>query len=232
MPRYPKTYRRYRKINRVSLFLTMGLSLLVTIYLFTFFSLKIHPTIVAVANARATNAAVRSINTVVNETMASSDITYNDLVDFKTDSSGQITALSSNIVEINKLKASLATKIQNTMSNMDSLVTKIPLGTLMGYDLLSGMGPRIQIKLIPVGYADIEVKNNFISSGINQTKHEVELLVTSTVSVLLPMKSTDVVVKTQIPIAQTIIVGTVPETYTNVSGAESTPEDIILNLAP
>ena len=205
--------------------------MLVIIYLFTFFSIKIRPTIVSVATARASNSAIRTINNVANATITELDITYEDLVLFKTNPQGQITAFSSNIVKINQIKAILATKIQSAMEKEVTLKTKIPLGTLMGYDVFSGLGPKIPITLMPVGYADIDVKSHFSAAGINQTKHEIELLITARTNVLLPMKNTEVEVATQIPLVQTIIVGTVPDTYTNVTD-EDPSEGALFNITP
>ena len=122
-------------------------------------------------------------------------------------------------------------EIEKKISNIDTMSTKIPLGNLLNQSFLSGLGPKIKIKMVPIGYATIDVKNEFTSAGINQTKHEIYLEISCALSVLLPVSSEGTLVKTQIPVAETIIVGNVPGTYTNVEGQEK-PDDAVLNLLP
>jgi len=189
------------------------------------------PIINEVASSRAKSVAVRVIANVVNDIMANSDIKYSDLVSFQKNGENNVAAVTSNVVEINRLKSTIAMEVEKKVSDIDLMTTKIPLGNLLNQSMFSGLGPKIKIKMVPVGYAGIDVKNEFTSAGINQTKHEIYLEISMTISVLLPISSKSTSVKTQIPIAETIIVGNVPGTYTNVSGQEN-PTDAALNLIP
>jgi sporulation protein YunB len=222
--------RRPRGRGKVNLYLIACAFLLMIIYFFTVFEMRIRPIIKSVAEARAKNVAVRAISDVVNNTMAECNLTYEDLIIFQKNDSQQVTAVTSNIVRINQLKAELTSKIESRMSETEALKTKVPLGTLLNQGLLAGTGPRIPIRLVPLGYAKIDIINEFSSAGINQTRHEIELNVTVSISVLLPGTSTSVEVQTQLPIAQTIIVGTVPDSYTNVEGAGGSQSDIVLEV--
>lgn len=216
--------------RRLNTYLISCVALLLLVYLFTVFEMRIRPIIKSVAESRARNVAVRAISDVVNETMAECNLTYEDLVIFQKNDSQQVTAVTSNIVRINQLKAELTSKIEGRLLETERLMTRVPVGTLLNQGLLAGTGPRIPIKLVPLGNANIEISNRFTSAGINQTRHEIQLDVTVTISVLLPVNSTSVDVKTQIPIAQTIIVGTVPDSYTHVTGAESGAPDLTLEV--
>ncbi len=189
------------------------------------------PIINEVASSRAKSVAVRVIANVVNDIMANSDIKYSDLVSFQKNGENNVAAVTSNVVEINRLKSTIAMEVEKKVSDIDLMTTKIPLGNLLNQSMFSGLGPKIKIKMVPVGYAGIDVKNEFTSAGINQTKHEIYLEISMTISVLLPISSKSTSVKTQIPIAETIIVGGVPGTYTNVTG-QSDPQDAVLNLLP
>ena len=199
--------------------------------LFILFELRVEPIIREIAVAKAKSVAVRTISDAVNETMKQYDIQYSDLVSFEKNGENNITAVKSNVVEINRLKAQLTGSIENKISDVSYMTAYVPLGNLLGQSLLMGMGPSVKIKMIPMGYASIDITNDFSSAGINQTKHEISLKVKCDISVLLPISSEIACIETQMPVAQTIIVGTVPDTYTHVTGQEN-PEDTVLNMVP
>lgn len=220
-----------RKNTKMYLYIVFAGILILSIALLSVFELRVRPIISEVATSRAKSIAVRVISNVVNDTMAKENIKYNDLVSFQKNGEQNITAVTSNVVAINKLKATLTMEIEKKISNIDTMSTKIPLGNLLNQSFLSGLGPKIKIKMVPIGYATIDVKNEFTSAGINQTKHEIYLEISCALSILLPVSSEGTLVKTQIPVAETIIVGNVPGTYTNVEGQEK-PDDAVLNLLP
>ena len=106
---------------------------------------------------------------------------------------------------------------------MTSSDLSIPLGTLTGSNLLAGRGPHIRVRTQSVGTATARFDNQFSSSGINQTRHRIILDVDVHVSILLPGLTTYTKVSNEISVAETVIVGGVPETYTYFS---TTPDEI------
>ena len=109
----------------------------------------------------------------------------------------------------------------------------IPIGTLTGSALLAGRGPRISVRMESVGSSSARFENRFDSAGINQTNHQIALEVDVSVSILLPGFTTATTVSTAVTVAETVIVGSVPETYTYFSTTPDTYEedlkDYILN---
>ncbi len=223
---------RYRRKNKALRNLIFILILLMIIYCIAFFEKNIRPVITSVAVANAQNTAVKAVNKVIDEAMSEYDITYSDLTSIQTDTNGRITAVSLNSVTINRLKADMSVRIQERMSKLTDIKVRVPLGTFTGNSLFSGAGPRVTVRLVPVGYSNTQIKSEFASAGINQTKHNITLEVTTRMSVLMPFASSSTEVTSQVAIAETIIVGTVPETYTSVQGASDKPEDIVLNMLP
>ncbi len=219
-------YRRHRW--GLPLFLIIVAALL--FYGISLFEHKVRPTIESVAESRAKSVATRAIADAVNDVMADTGTKYDDLIIFQKNADNNITAVTSNIIAINSLKSVLTTAIEKRISTLNDLTVKLPLGNFMGQSLLSGIGPKINIRMIPVGYTEIGVENRFSSGGINQTKHEIYLNVNCRVSVLLPIATKTASIVTQIPIAETVIVGIVPDSYTHVTGTEQNPEDNVLNL--
>jgi len=206
--------------------------ILVTLILFLcFFEIRVRPIISSLALSNVKNLSVRIISGVVNDTMEKQKIKYSDLINFEKNEKGEISATTLNAIEVNKLKAKLIADIEKEISSIDTITVKIPLGNLLNQSMLSGVGPRIRIKIIPVGNVLIDINNNIITAGINQTKHEVYFEVKCSVSVLFAIWSETATVDSKILIAETVIIGNVPETFTNVEG-QDTPEDAVLNLLP
>ena len=221
----------YGKGKKLKKYLYLLLCVSVIAFLFVAFESRVRPVINAVALSKAQNLAVSAISEVVNETMAKTPVTYSDLVVFQKNNTGNITAVMSNVVEINKLKSRLTSEIEARLNETEVMTRRIPMGTFLNQSILSGLGPQITVKMIPLGYTSIDIKNEFLAAGINQTRHEIYLEVSCSMSVLLPVTSQSAVITTQVPLAETIIVGTVPDTYTSITG-QNDPNDAALNVVP
>jgi len=184
------------------------------------------------AESKATRIATVVINETVNEKLAGDNIGYYDLYKIEKNKDGQISALVSNVIRMNQIKSEITTIIQEKISNIEVQQIGIPLGNLSNNYLLAGRGPKIPIKLIIVGIIEINFRNSFVSAGINQTKHEIVLDAKATITAILPAGRKTAEVVTTIPVAETIIVGNVPTTYTNIEGVPYIPQNNILNKTP
>lgn len=224
--------KRRRGRNSYSHLLIMCVLILLSIYIFTVFNMKVRPTVISIAEAKAKNIAIQAINEAVNEKISDSNIQYQDLVNLEKNNNGEITALQANIVKMNQIKSALSISIQQKVTEINTAQVNVPIGNVINSDMLAGWGPRIPVRLIPVSSVQLDFKNDFASAGINQTKHEILLQVQVSVGVLLPtiQKNTDVT--TTVPVAQTVIVGNVPQSYTNVDGTTGTTPNKVLNLLP
>ena len=121
--------------------------------------------------------------------------------------------ISSNAVRINYLSREIIENAQKKLEFLGSKGVNIPLGTFSGMPILVGHGPLVNIKLIPIGAINCNFSSKFISAGVNQTNHRIYLEVNSIVNIILPTASQNVNTKTQIMIAENIIIGKVPQTY-------------------
>lgn len=183
------------------------------------FEKEIRPTVITLAEARAKVIATTAINTAINEEIVSK-IKYEDLIILQKDEQQRITALQANIVKMNEIQAHTSLVIQKKLSNIQSDDLNIPFGNLYNSSILAGWGPKVKIKIQPVGTIQSKFITDFINAGINQTKHKVSLEVQSKISIVVPLISTNYEITTNIPIAETVIVGGVPQTYLDVSGTE------------
>jgi sporulation protein YunB len=68
----------------------------------------------------------------------------------------------------------------------------------------------------PIGYIETKYESIFESAGINQTRHKIYVQVYVKLKVIIPTKNDEIEVKGEIPIAETIIVGKIPNTSINL----------------
>ncbi|MDO4562690.1 MAG: sporulation protein YunB [Clostridia bacterium] len=204
----------------------------VLIYTALGFFTRLRPMMKSVSQSYATNLVRININKIVAQKMLTDGARYSDLANIQESADGRVMSLSANVVALNVLKSELEGEITKSIAQMDTLHASLPLGNLLGNDLFSGLGPRIPMKFTLLSNAVTSLSDEFISGGINQTLHIINLNVETRVTVLMPTLNSVVKVTTDIPIAQTLIVGEVPTTYTSVTGTTETAPDTVLNMMP
>ena len=214
-------YLRFTGRQRVLIWLTVIFTLLLALTVAVVLHMK--PVVVDLATARTSNAVNRIVVAAVNDAVDSGRIDYEQLVDFDKDAEGHVTALRSNMAAFNRLQASIADDILQRMAEVSSTDLAIPIGALTGSPLLAGRGPCLRVRMQSVGTATARFDNQFSSAGINQTRHRIILDVDVHVSILLPGLTTYTKVSNEISVAETVIVGGVPETYTYFS---TTPDEV------
>ena len=179
---------------------------------------RLRPLVGQLAVSRASYLATRAINDAVSETISGSALQYDDLVLFEKDIDGRITALKTNMLKINRLKSGISNRVIEKISGMEPSRLSVPLGNILEGELFAGRGPRIPVRIVPVGTVNTELLNSFSEAGINQTRHEIILKVSVSIGVLMPGSTSETAASSQITIAETIIVGTVPGTVASFDG--------------
>ena len=194
---------------------------------------QMKPLLTSLATTRVSNAVTQVVTQAVNEAIASGELGYENLVYFEKDNDGKITAVRSNMAAFNLLQSHILDTVLQRIDQVSARDLSIPIGSLTGSTLLAGRGPRITVRMESVGSSEANFRNAFTSAGINQTKHQIILTVDVSVSVLLPGFRTATKVSNSFIVAETVIVGTVPDTYTYFSTDPDTYEedlkDYILN---
>ena len=196
-----------------------------------FATTQMRPILVSLATTRVSNMVNRIVSEAVDEAIDSGNITYSDLITFEKDNEGRITAIYSNMAAFNRLQAQILDIILARIDQVSARELSIPIGTLTGSALLAGRGPSISVRMESVGSSSAWFENEFTSAGINQTKHQIVLNIDVAVSILLPGFSTATVVSNAVTVAETVIVGSVPDTYTyfNSTSEISDAKDYVLN---
>ncbi len=191
------------------------------------------PLVADLAVTQAANRVNKTVSTAVKEVLQSGEFDYSRMITLHTDASGRVTALQTNMGEINRLQSLVSSKVSGELSTIAETDLFVSLGSLTGSPLLAGRGPDLKIRMQTVGVVDSSLDNDFTSTGINQTKHRIILTVNVKVTVLLPGFITYTTAGGTYEVAETVIVGQVPDTYTyfQTEGMDETAREYIMNNA-
>lgn len=177
--------------------------------------IHLKPTILTIAEARATSIATQTINNVIHQKV-STTVDPQTLVHVQLDAKGRVVLIQPNTMEFNKLAADTTIKVQDALKMITEEKIYIPIGQVFGSQLLASYGPKIPVTIIPIGTVQVRVVDKFEQAGINQTRHMVHLIATTQVRIVIPLVSKSVQVETQVPVAEYVIVGEVPNTYVQI----------------
>ena len=178
------------------------------------------------AFAEAYSMAVETLNRAV-KLVTENGVEYADLMDAHLDAEGRVTMLRADTMRMNELAAETALEAEEKLNNAENQFVNIPLGAALGIRSLSGFGPRMSVQILPIGAVHASFDTEFESAGINQTRHRIFLTLRATVSLIIPTGSQVVEVESTMPIAESIIVGLVPDSFVDVNDQKD-----ILDLAP
>ena len=225
---------RYMRLSLRQRIMVWGILALISLaVLCTVAVIHMKPIITSMATARVSNTVNRIVAAAVNDAVDKGEINYGAMIRFEKDEQGHVTALYSNMAEFNRLQTTISDEILQRLSEVSTSELSIPVGSLTGSSLLAGRGPSIRVRMQAVGSTQCSFRNAFTQAGINQTKHQVLLNVDVNMSILLPGFTASTKVTNEIAVAETVIVGGVPENYTYFSTApdetEQYAEDYIMN---
>ncbi len=171
--------------------------------------------ILDMAYARAEAMAVEYIHEAVRDVMEET-VTYDDMMTVRTDQQGKITMLQANAVRMNELATITALEAQAKLESADAQSVATPLGAALGIPFFSALGPRVHVKIVPVSAVSAAFSTEFESAGINQTRHKIYLSLHTTVRLVIPSGARQVSLGSQVLIAESIVVGEVPDSYVQV----------------
>lgn len=204
----------------------MMLCLLLTTLLAMVLERNLTQVVLTLSSAKAEVLAVRALNETARE-IIDQGVSYNDLVTVTLGSDGSVTLLQANAAGMNSLAARASLIAQEKLENLQGQSVSVPLGSALGVALLAGTGPAVRVSILPVGAVVTEFETEFTSAGINQTRHRVLLTMTAQVQLVLPTGAASVEAVTQVAVAESIIVGEVPDSFVNVGG-----DTDLLDLVP
>ena len=218
--KYSRRVRRRRFLRRALLLLLLLLAL------FLLIDRNFRPLVFSLAEARSAAMASQVLSGALAE--ATQDgVTYEDLMNVRMDQSGQVALLSANTMAMNRLATRAGDAALRRLNNMSSERVTVPLGAVLGTTLFSGSGPGVPVSIVPIGSIFTDFATEFEACGINQTRHKVYLQVTANIRIVIPTGAKTTQVSANMLVAESIIVGRVPEGFV---GYDLTEEE--LNMVP
>ena len=203
-----------RKLMRIILVI-----ILLLFVLLLFFRHKYHNAIFELAETQIRNSTSDLINDAIDKQIELGHIQYDRMVYFEKDLNGRITALKTNMSEVNRLKTDILNIINDEILALDTKDLGIPIGSLIFPEMLSGKGFQIPVLIHSIRNSDASFSSTFTEAGINQTLQQLNMEVIIDVTVLVLGKTNSFTVKSNVVVAETVIVGQVPETFFQYGGS-------------
>lgn len=182
---------------------------------------QMRPVMEAVSSHEVKVFAYRIMNDAMLRELDGETVRYDDLVRVTHNADGGVSSIQTNMATVNRLKAQVTQSIVSELEQKHNHSMLLPVGTLVGNQFTAGRGPKIEFKVLPTGYVQTEVYNQFISAGINQTLHQVMLKTSVQMTAVAPGFRVDTESVTNFCIAETVIVGHIPEAYTQINGDQA-----------
>lgn len=176
---------------------------------------RVLPALFSIVEVEVTQMAVEAINATVQREVTRKDISYSDFIRVHSDRSGGISYLQVNTLRMNQMAADITLAVQKRLRQLEGKSIAVPLGQVLGSHVLAYYGPRISVRIVPMGTVEVEFDDSFEQAGINQTRHKIYLVFQTMVRVVVPLRSGEVRVATRVPLAESVIVGEVPEVVVN-----------------
>lgn len=205
------------------LMLSLLAGLLLGVCAVVWINLRLRPMVLAASEAALSNQVSLIVGQVLGEE-ASGDLSYSDLVQLHYDESGMLTAVTTRMETGNLLRARIVSRLLTELTQLEDETVSVPIGSLTGSMLLSGHGFRIPVRLIGVTNVTSSFDSALTASGINQTLHQIDLVVQTDLVLLLPGGPCTHSVTSRITVAETVLLGQVPENYTYFSQFDSAKE--------
>jgi sporulation protein YunB len=179
---------------------------------------KYYSAINDLAQTQVRNTTSDLINDAIDKQIEAGNVQYDRIVYFEKDLEGKITALKTNMSEVNRLKTAILNTINDEILALDTSDIGIPIGSLILPELLSGRGPGIPVHIMAIRNSDASFTSSFTHAGINQTLQQLIMSVSVDVTVLVLAQTESFTVSSQVVVAETIIVGQVPDTFLQTGG--------------
>ncbi len=217
-PRYRAPHRAGRPPHRIGRWLLLLAAAAFTILA----AVRIQRNLVPILRTMSGHRASMSCTQIINKAVAREveKVQYEDFVRLERGEKQEILAVQTNVAAANHFKAAVSSAIITELERCTLEEESIPLGTLLGRPLLGGRGPKIPFRIVPSQSVAVNFSNQFLSTGINQTQHQIMLEISLEADAILPGIQTHVQVETSFLVAETLLVGTVPQTYVEVSGGD------------
>ncbi len=203
--------------------------LFVSISLILMYNFQIIPALIPLAKAQAATDTTVAMQKAIQNCVR--DGGYTNFVTLRYGEDGNVAALETDTASIALITGEIVDAVCDALCENTKLAVSIPAGNLSGGALFTGRGPDIRLRIAASPKITCEMQNEFYESGINQTLHRIIAHVETEIYILIPASPQKLTVTAEYCIAETVIVGMVPDAYTKINRfsdeiAESEIDDI------
>lgn len=164
----------------------------------------------------ARDAASAATTAGVENSLDTDKVRYADLIKFGRDQSGNIVSVTTDAYYLNKIGNNIGDEIDKHINQMKSYIIKIPFSVLFSEQLINGRGPKMPLVFVMTGITTTDFENEFTAAGVNQTHHRIMMSITVNTYVIHSGNVTVVPYKTNVCIAESIVVGITPQTFAEI----------------
>ena len=205
--------RRKRSYNHK--FRTAVLAIILTAAAFIYVDLRLRPAVITVAQYHIQSLINKAVNNAIISVMDKTQYSYDDLVEINRNSADEIVSVNYNSLHINKLRSELIKVSIEEPQKIPVSYVYIHIGNITSIDILQNKGPKLKFTVTPSSYVEAEVESVFQNTGINQINHQIFITVKVTANALIPNYSTSVYSENKVCVAETVIIGKVPDSIGN-----------------
>lgn len=124
--------------------------------------------------------------------------------------------LSINTLAVNNIALEICDESNKALNSPENSQISVSLGTMSGIVLLSNIGPRIYIGMVPAATVCHRYKTRAENVGTGQTHYRVSLEIFAAVKLILPGKSHISEITSEVVIADCIVTGKFPAHLTGL----------------
>lgn len=206
----------YKRRLMLSLITAAGL-VLSTLSSFWMVDCLLRPSLRQLAGIRAKQIAIENIHHIIQSKIIP-ELEYSQLIELSLTNDGRVAYMQPKTGAINRISSNATLSIQQQLKKLPQEMVRIPLGQVFGIKTLASYGPLLPVKLIPVGVVESSIKDQFDSVGINQVRHKILISIKTTIKMVVPLVREEIIVATDVPLTETIIMGDVPDFYLGSGG--------------
>ncbi|MCG9968874.1 sporulation protein YunB [Pelotomaculum terephthalicicum JT] len=208
-------FKRRRPYKQIFIITAVSISMIGILMLL---DIKLRDVFFNIAEVKTVQLVTEAIQESLQEEAMKENIRYQDLIYIHKDNEGRITLMQADTLKVNRIASNTSMAVQETLENLRRQSFSIPIGQVFGFPIFANRGPRLRYSIMQVGSVKFNITDKFESAGINQTKHTIYLNLDTNVRIVVPSKSGEALISTQMPLTENIIVGSIPDTFVTLPG--------------
>ena len=210
-----KYYRKKKLPSKLFILIIFTILIIFNLGIY-FFNKIVFPSVLKISETMIKSKTIEKISETSIE-LFNDEFNYDEMIIINRDNEGNINLIQANTMKLNYLASKLSVECNKTLQSMGEVGMKVPLGWISKNSAFYRLGPKINVKIEPIGNMNVTYESKFESAGINQTRHTIYLKVESKIRIAVPFQNKEIDVLCEIPVSETIIVGKIPSTAIDFS---------------